>query len=101
MEDKNVTMPTPEDISTYAKHVTLRSKMENEIPIISLVYIERILKTKGVLLNRYNWKRFVLSTLCIASKIWDDDSLENQHFPQVLPEVNADIINKLEQLILD
>ena len=99
--DKKVDCPTPEQVASYATHVTTRSKMENEIPIIALVYIERILSKRGVLINRFNWKRMVLSCLCIASKVWDDDSLENQHFPQVLPEINVDLLNKLEVVILD
>ena len=77
VHDKEVECPTPEQVASYATHVTTRSKMENEIPIIALVYLERILSKRGVLVNRYNWKRLMLVCLCIASKVWDDDSLEN------------------------
>jgi hypothetical protein len=55
--------------------------MENEIPLIAMVYIERILRKCGLLVNSFNWKRLLLICLCIASKVWDDDSLENIHFP--------------------
>lgn len=70
--------------------------MENEIPIICLVYIERILTKTSLLINKDNWKRLVLISLCIGSKIWDDDSLENVHFPKVMPEVTLKMINILE-----
>ena len=70
--------------------------MENEIPIIALVYLERVMKKVSLLINRFNWKRFCLITLIEASKIWDDDSLENVHFPQVMPEINVQMINRLE-----
>jgi hypothetical protein len=75
--------------------------MENETPIIALVYIERLLKKTGILINKYNWKRFMLICLCIASKVWDDDSLENQHFPKVMSDCTAQMINRLEQTFLD
>jgi hypothetical protein len=53
-----------------------------------------------MLLNHSNWERLLLITLILASKIWDDDSLENMHFPQVLPEVSLNEITSLENLFL-
>lgn len=50
----------------------------------------------GLLINNFNWKRLTLISLCIGSKIWDDDSLENVHFPKVMPELSLRMINKLE-----
>ena len=35
--------PTAEDVAAYGKYVTIASKMENEAPIVAMVYIERIL----------------------------------------------------------
>jgi hypothetical protein len=81
--------------------VTTSSKMENEIPIICLVYIERLLTKTGLLINKDNWRKLVLISLCIGSKIWDDDSLENQHFPKVMGEVSLKMINSLEQVFLE
>lgn len=100
-EDQEVIEPSAEDIAAYAKYVTIASKMENESPIISLVYIEKILSKTGVLINKYNWKRILLVTLCVASKVWDDDSLENVHFPKVMSDVSLPMINKLEEVFLD
>lgn len=70
--------------------------MESEIPIISLIYIEKLLRKCGVLVNCHNWRRIVLTTLCIGSKIWDDDSLENIHFPKVMYDVTLKDISTLE-----
>jgi len=75
--------------------------MENEVPIICLCYLEKLVAMTGILLNKYNWKRLILISLCIASKIWDDDSLENVHFPKVMPDVTNYEINKLEQTFLE
>jgi hypothetical protein len=75
--------------------------MENEIPVVCLVYVEKLMLSTGILLNKYNWRRMLLICLCLASKIWDDDSLENVHFPKVMPDVTNYEINKLEQIFLE
>ena len=93
--------PSADDIAAYAKYVTVASKMENEAPVIALVYIERILTKTGILVNKYNWKRMLLVCLCVASKVWDDDSLENVHFPKVMADVSINMINQLEQTFVD
>ena len=80
--------PTLEELYYYCKYVIISGRMEKEIPILCLVYIERFLTKTGVLMNHANWKRLTLISLILASKIWDDDSLENVHFPQVLPPEN-------------
>ena len=93
--------PSADDIAAYGKYVTIASKMENEAPIIALVYIERILAKTGLLVNKYNWKRILLVCMCVASKVWDDDSLENVHFPKVMADVTIHMINRLEKVFLD
>jgi len=75
--------------------------MEAEIPIVALAYLERLLLKSGILLTIDNWKRFTLVTLCLASKVWDDDSLENVHFPKVMPGVSLKMINTMEQVFLN
>ena len=74
--------------------------MEKEIPILCLVYIERFLTKSGVLMNFSNWKRLTLISLILASKIWDDDSLENVHFPQVMSDISLKEIAGLEKIFL-
>lgn len=73
--------PAIEEIYYYCKYVIVSGRMEKEIPILCLIYIERFLTKSGLLMNFSNWKRLTLISLILASKIWDDDSLENVHFP--------------------
>jgi hypothetical protein len=73
--------PTLEEIYYYCKYVIITGRMEKEIPILCLIYLERFTSKTGILINFSNWKRLVLISLILASKIWDDDSLENVHFP--------------------
>lgn len=100
-EDKKVIVPCQDDITAYATFVVTSCKMENEVPVIALIYIERLLRKTGILLNKFNWKRILLVCMCVASKVWDDDSLENVHFPKVMADVSLLMINKLEQIFLD
>ena len=65
------------EIADYCKYVVIACKMENEIPVIALIYLEKLMLATGILLTRYNWQRIILICLVLASKIWDDDSLEN------------------------
>lgn len=99
--DLSPRVPIEQEIADYCKYVVISCKMESEIPIIALIYIEKLLLGTGILLNKDNWRRITLTCLCIASKIWDDDSLENCHFPKVMPDVTNNEINKLEQAFLE
>lgn len=76
-------------------------KMEKEIPLISILYLERLLLRTGILMNKSNWRRLILISMIIASKLWDDDSLENEHFPDVMKDVTIREINHFERVFLD
>ena len=93
-------IPTFNIIYEQIKSWTSSAKMESEIPVISLIYIERLMKKAGILINENNWARIVMITLCVASKIWDDDSLENEHFAKVLNGVTLKEISILEKVFL-
>lgn len=92
--------PSIDELYYYCKYVIISGRMEKEIPILCLIYIERFLTKTGFLLNYANWKRLTLITLVLASKIWDDDSLENVHFPQVMPDITLKEIAGLEKVFL-
>ena len=61
--------PTEEDIYNYCKQIIMYSKMEKEIPIIALIYIEKLMKRTGLLMNAFNWRRFIFISFIIASKV--------------------------------
>ena len=88
-------------VFSYCQYVVISCKMEKEIPIIALVYLERLLERTGILINNMNWRRLILTSLCVASKIWDDDSLENEHFPKVMGDVTLKEISYFERTFLD
>ncbi len=80
-DEEFVDIPTLEELYYYCKYVIITGRMEKEIPILCLIYLERFFTMTGILMTGRNWKRLTLISLILASKIWDDDSLENVHFP--------------------
>ena len=93
--------PHLDEIYYYTKYVVLQSKMEKEIPLMALAYIERLLSKVGILMNHWNWRRIILVTLIVGSKVWDDDSLENVHFPKVMHDTSLKEVNGLEKMFLE
>lgn len=97
----SVELPNTEIIQNYCKNIIITSKMEKEIPIIALVYIERLLLASGFGVTCTNWRRITLISMIIASKIWDDESFENENFAEVFPDFTTKQINEMERVFLD
>ncbi len=70
---------------------------------MSFAYLERLLKfTKGKLaLVPNNWKAIVLSTMMLASKVYDDMSMWNVDFSRICPSFTLKRINELEICLLE
>jgi hypothetical protein len=74
--------------------------MEKEVVIISLVYIERLLVKAGVGMTTHNWRKISFTALILGSKIWDDESFENNNFSKALPLYKTSEIHELERVFL-
>ena len=98
---KYVPPPDPQVIFEFCANIMILTKMEKEVIIITLLYLERFIFNTGLLLTARNWRRIIFITMAIASKIWDDDSFENNHFAQVFKHLSIGEINLLERTFLD
>ena len=98
---KYVPPPDPQVIFEFCANIMILTKMEKEVIIITLLYLERFIFNTGLLLTSRNWRRIIFITMAIASKIWDDDSFENNHFAQVFKHLSIGEINLLERTFLD
>ena len=74
--------------------------MEKEIPILALVYIERLLLKSGFGLTGKNWRKITFTALVMASKIWDDESFENENFSRAFAIYDTKEINEFERIFL-
>lgn len=78
-------LPSLSTIVTFFENTFSKSQMENECIIMSLIYIERLIKvTKGRFCLRYdNWRSTSFACMIMASKVWDDLSMWNVDFSQI------------------
>ena len=95
-------IPSLDEISQFYRFVFHKAQMETDCIIMSLIYVERILRaTKGgVRPNTRNWKSLLFSCMVLSSKVWDDLSMWNNDFSQALPEGESFSLQRINQLEL-
>ena len=98
---KTGVVPDEDEIYNISKNIIIRSKMEKECSIICLIYIERLKNITGICPSERNWKRLLFFCLILSSKIWDDESYENQNFADVFSNITLRDINNMEVTFLN
>lgn len=98
-------VPSLDEISDYFRFIFQKAQMETDCIIMSLIYVERILRETngGVRPNLQNWKSLLFSCMIMASKVWDDLSMWNVDFSQACPRgvsFSLKRINELELAVL-
>jgi len=90
-------VPSLNEVTTFYRDVFRKSQMESDCIIMSLIYVERLLKqTKGgIRLTYKNWQSIIFSSMVMASKVWDDLSMWNADFSQVCSSFTLQRINEL------
>jgi len=101
-EVEEVEVPKLDTLVKFFRHVYLTAQMEVECIIMSLIYVEKLLKvTKGRLqIRHFNWKSVLFAGMIMASKVWDDLSMWNADFSAVCPSFSLRRINELELTLL-
>eukprot|EP01041_Mallomonas_annulata_P010813 gene10813-22561_t len=101
MDEEQV--PPLEEIFTFFTHIYSKAQLNSECIIITLVYLERLIKiTKGQFcICHDNWKSVLFACMIMSSKVWDDLSMWNIDFSHVLPAFNLHRVNELELALLD
>lgn len=96
-------VPSLNAVKEYFKNIFSRSQLESECIIMTLIYIERLIKcTTGLLCIRHdNWKSIMFSALMMSSKVWDDLSMWNIDFSQAARGFTLSHVNELEISFLD
>jgi hypothetical protein len=101
------TVPDLKVIEAFYQEFYRRSQMEHDTIIMSLIYVERLIKeTNGALVPTLeNWRSVLFSCMILASKVWDDLSMWNIDFSNVstatgLSSFSLQRINQLELALL-
>jgi len=99
-------IPSLDDIANFFRDVFIKAQMESDCIIMSLIYVERLIKiTEGKLRPRKsNWRSLLFACLILSSKVWDDLSMWNGDFSQTCPagvKFSLKRINELELTVLN
>jgi len=96
-------IPSLEAVTDYYRSIFLRSQMEVECIIISLIYVERLVKmTNGKLIPRpENWRSVLFSCMVLASKVWDDLSMWNCDFSKIGPSGMTFTLSRTNELEIE
>ena len=80
-------IPTLSQITDFYRSIFLRSQMEVDCIIISLIYVERLIKLTQASLAPHpnNWRSILFSCMVLSSKVWDDLSMWNCDFSKIGP----------------
>lgn len=90
-------LPSLADIVEFYQEFYRRSQMEFDTIIMSLIYVERLIKTTNITPGPENWRSVLFSCMVLASKVWDDLSMWNIDFSNV---ASAQSSNQAEGLSL-
>lgn len=98
-------VPSLDEITDFFRFIFNKAQLETDCIIMSLIYVERILRETngGVRPNLDNWKSLLFSCMIMASKVWDDLSMWNVDFSQACPDgltFSLKRINELELAVL-
>lgn len=100
--------PSLAEVLAFYDEFYRRSRMEHDAIIMSLIYVERLVKgTNGVVSpTPENWRSILFACMVLASKVWDDLSMWNVDFSNVsahtagLASFTLKRINQLELALL-
>jgi len=75
-------------------------KLPSECAILALAYTERLIGLSGITLHASNWRRVILSTIILASKVWEDLAVWNVDFVSIFKNLNIKDLGVLEKQLL-
>merc|ERR1711972_597834 len=93
-------VPNKWDIYAWLRDVMVNFRLEPEVSVITLFYLDRFSEVCGVALTPDSWQRLTITSMMLASKVWNDESFENVEFAQLCPFYTLDEINTFERTFL-
>jgi len=102
-EEEVSVLPSVRRISEFIDYVFSKAQLEIDGLIIAFIYLERLLERAsrdGInLLYGGNWRTICFISLVLASKIWDDFSMDNADFSIVWKPTTVKRVNQVRCLL--
>jgi len=92
------------DINTIYRFINMIFRVQRlppECAILCIAYIEKVLVSGRIVLHPTNWRRLVFSSIMMATKVWEDESVWNVDFLDVFPLLTILDLNKMENRFLE
>lgn len=97
-----IPLPQIEHMHIFMVYIMHQLQMNPQCSIICLIYLERLITDAKVVLHPINWRRLVVISLLMASKVWEDHSVRNAAIVQrAFPFFTVKEINVMEQEFLE
>ena len=87
-------------IEDYLNRIQKYSDLEDSTLVIALIYIDRLLENRNIILSKYNVYRILLTAVLLAIKYNEDEIYDNSFFAKIFG-VTIKELNKLENEFLD
>ena len=91
-------IPTLPILIKFFKGIYNTAQCSEECTIVSLAYMERVI-ANGLYLTASNWRPLIMTSVLVASKVWDDLSMVNEDF-SIFSPFELKRINGWEALFL-
>eukprot|EP01088_Endostelium_zonatum_P015369 TRINITY_DN373_c0_g1_i1.p1 TRINITY_DN373_c0_g1~~TRINITY_DN373_c0_g1_i1.p1 ORF type:complete len:370 (-),score=84.02 TRINITY_DN373_c0_g1_i1:53-1162(-) len=92
--------PAVDDVYGFISKIFRVEKLPTEVAILGLAYMERVISLTNLTLHASNWRRVIMASLMLASKVWEDLAVWNVDFITVFPAVTVADLNTLENNLL-
>ncbi|KAH7816168.1 putative cyclin domain-containing protein [Monocercomonoides exilis] len=94
-------VPTVEEIIFFVNLIVSTLELHPCTYLMSLCYIERIIKSGGLTLHPTNWRRVCFSSLLLAGKVFHDEAPWNADMSDSFPWITLADVNTTELKLLE